>query len=85
MPDSAAIFKALNEVFRDEFPSQEIALTPATTAADVRGWDSMAHVRLILAIEERFGIEFSNAELAMLSDVGKMVDGIAQKVDHGGA
>ena len=79
MLDHATIFNALHEIYAAEFPSQPIVLTDTTTAADIKGWDSMAHVRLILAIEERFGFQFSNREVGRMSNVGRMVDLIAKK------
>jgi acyl carrier protein len=48
----------------------------------MRGWDSMAHVRLILAIEERFGFQFSNRELGKMTNIGRMIDLIANKISN---
>ena len=42
----------------------------------------MAHVRLILAIEERFGFQFSNRKLGKMTNIGRMIDLIANKISN---
>ena len=54
-------------------------LTSATTAQDIEGWDSQAHVNLIVAAEMRFGIRFRTAELESLHDVGQFARLIESK------
>ena len=73
------ILEALTQVFRDVFDDDDIVLTSATTAQDIEGWDSQAHVNLIVAAEMRFGIRFRTAELESLHDVGQFARLIASK------
>jgi acyl carrier protein len=44
-----------------------------TTAADVAGWDSLRNVMLLMAIEERYGIDLPVDELEGLRNVGELV------------
>ena len=37
---------------------------------DVADWDSVAHVKLILSLEEEFGIRFSEDEVSSIQTVG---------------
>ena len=73
----------LQDVFRQVFGDDSIALQDSTTADDVDGWDSMMHINLIIAIEKRFGVKFAAAEIASLkaegSDVGALVKLIERK------
>lgn len=62
----------LDEVIREVFDDPDMVLTDATTARDVPGWDSLAHVNLMFSIESEFGIAFSSAELSRLQDVGEL-------------
>jgi acyl carrier protein len=73
------ILLALNQVFRDVFDDDDIVVTPETTAADIDGWDSQAHVNLIVAAEVRFGIRFRTAELESLHNVGEFIQLILAK------
>ena len=60
----------------------------ATTAADVDGWDSMAHINLIVAIEKKFGVKFTAADIASMrgegQNVGRLVELIATKAGQSG-
>ena len=67
------ILDALTAVFRDVFDDDSITLRPETTADDVDGWDSQAHITLVVATEMRFGIKFKTGELEGLRNVGDFV------------
>ena len=67
------IFQELSAVFRDVFDDETITLRPETTAEDIAGWDSQAHVTLVVATEMRFGIRFRTSELETLHNVGDFV------------
>jgi acyl carrier protein len=64
----------LNDVFRDVFDDDEIAIARETTAKDVEGWDSLMHVTLLVNVERAFGVKFSSGEVATLKNVGEMAD-----------
>jgi acyl carrier protein len=66
-------------VFRDVFDDEELTVSPETTAADVPGWDSLMHVRLIVALESALRVRFSSAEVASLKNVGELVGLIERK------
>ena len=75
---------ALQDVFRRVFDDDELQVTGSTTAADVDGWDSMAHINLIIAIEKEFGVSFSANEIATLGrrgqNVGSMMELLKSKI-----
>jgi acyl carrier protein len=75
----AEIYATLTQVFRDVFDDDEIVLSPGTTAEDIAGWDSQAHVNLVVAAELKFGVRFRTAELESLHNVGEFVQLIAGK------
>lgn len=64
----------LQEIVREVFENDDITLEREITAADVDEWDSFNHVRLMIAIEDHYGISFPTGEVADLRDVGEMVD-----------
>ena len=67
------IYQDLMALFRDVFDDESIIIGAGTTAEDIAGWDSQAHVTLVVATEERFGIRFRTAELEQLHNVGDFV------------
>ena len=75
----AAIIAALTPVFQDVLDAPDLILTPATSASDVPGWDSVAHITLVVAIEQRFGIRFKTAEIEELGNVGDLARLVGEK------
>ncbi len=67
------IYDRLNEIFRDVFGEDQLTLHPHLTAADVAGWDSLQHVRLILTIERQFKQKYPASRIAELKNVGELV------------
>lgn len=76
----ADIYATLADVMQDVFDTDDIDLGPQTTAQDVAGWDSQAHVMLIVATEQRFGIRFRASEYDQLHNVGELVALITAKL-----
>ena len=73
------VFTELTGIFRDVFDDDTITIGPETTAADIEGWDSQAHVTLVVATEMKFGIRFRTAEFETLRNVGDFVRLIERK------
>jgi acyl carrier protein len=71
---------ALTQVFHDVFDNDTIVLRPELTADDVDGWDSLAHVRLLLTVERKFGIKFNAIEAGKLKNVGELMQLIDSKL-----
>ncbi len=74
------IYSDLEEIFEDVLDSS-VELSPDTTAEDVEGWDSLGHIRLIIAIEKAFKVKFTAAEVSSLSNVGDLAALIEQHRD----
>ena len=70
----------LNEIFCEVFDDDDIKITPEMTANDVDGWDSLSHVNLIVAIETKFNIRFSQKELLTFKNVGDLLNSIRSKI-----
>jgi len=75
---------ALTDVFRQVFDNPGISLSPETSANDVDGWDSLSHINLIMAIELRFNISFTQKEVFGFTNVGDMANCIRRKIPHAG-
>lgn len=69
----------LTEILRDVFDLPDLVVTRETTAHDIKEWDSVAHINVIVGAERRFGVKFKTAELDEMKDVGELVDLIARK------
>ena len=74
------VFEKLDEVFIDVFDDESIHVTDDTTANDIEDWDSLEHINLVVAIENKFGIKFNMSEVTSLKNVGEMVDIILERI-----
>ena len=72
------IYANLSEVF-EEVLGRRVELRDETTGTDVDGWDSVAHLMLIVASERKFGVRFEGAEIANAANVGEFVSLIEAK------
>lgn len=70
----------LNEIFCEVFDDDEIRITEEMTANDVDGWDSLSHVNLIVTIETKFNIRFSQKDLLTFRNVGDLLKSIQSKI-----
>jgi acyl carrier protein len=77
--ESNAIYERLTGVLHDVLDDDTLVLTPDLTAAEVDGWDSLTHIRLMLSVEKAFAIRFAAAEVGKLKNVGELVSLIAAK------
>ncbi|MGE4552365.1 MAG: acyl carrier protein [Desulfovibrionaceae bacterium] len=75
--DKQAILAAVQDIVRQSLGRNDIELTPETSARDVRGWDSLANIGIVMAVEARFNIRFGLGELDAMKNVGDIVAGVA--------
>jgi acyl carrier protein len=74
------VYAGLTEVFHDVFDDDSIVVTPELTASNVEDWNSLNHIRLIVAVERRFKIKISAAQSANLKNVGDLAELIRTKM-----
>jgi acyl carrier protein len=55
-------------------------LTLETSRTSLEAWDSLKHMYLMLALEEEFGIEFSDAQIASLASASALLAAIVAKL-----
>jgi acyl carrier protein len=78
--DRETIRARLTAIFRQIFDDQALVLSDTLTAADVRGWDSLSHINLILAVERSFEVRMSTREIRSMRNVGDMIMLLEKKV-----
>ena len=55
------------------------AISITTTPDQLRGWTSMAHLELVLALERQFGLMFDADEIAELASVKAIVGALEKE------
>jgi acyl carrier protein len=69
-------------VFREVFSNDTLDLTDETTFSDVPGWDSLAHVNLITALEAEFATKFNVRDVMKMTSVGAIRRTVAARTGH---
>jgi acyl carrier protein len=62
----------LTEIVKDVLGDDDLALDEATVAADVPGWDSLAHINIMVAVEGEFGVMFTSEQLGRFQNLGEL-------------
>ena len=60
------VIEKLLPIFQNIFDDDNLIITNLTAAKDISEWDSLAHIRLIVAIEKSFNLRFSANEISKL-------------------
>lgn len=61
------------------------AITEESSPRTVEGWDSLGHMNLMLALEEEFGVQFSDERILELLSVGAIVQALRELTGTGDA
>jgi len=75
------ILKGVQDIFIDVLEDDDIVLNYNTTADDIKEWDSLNNILLIVEIEKKFKLKFKLEEIHSFKNVGEMCDYIFNKVN----
>ena len=64
----------VERLVREFFEDYTGPITAETSAADIEDWDSLAHVQLLVLVEQETGTRFSTAEITGLKNLGALVE-----------
>ena len=74
------ILARIKTIMADVFDDDTLDPSEATSAEDVEAWDSLQHVRLLVAVERAFDVTFDTADIEGLDNVGDLVSLIERKI-----
>lgn len=73
------IWQRMTGVFRQVLRQPDLIVEAGTTAWNVPGWDSIAHLQILLALEKEFSIQLEIHEVAGIDSAGELAAWIARK------
>lgn len=73
---------SLEKIFSEVFVLPEQSVVDSLVLSEIPTWDSLAHMMLIVRLEETYQIQFSGDEIADIQSVG---DARAALLAHGAA
>jgi len=69
----------LQQIFREALDDNKLTLSDTLSPETRPAWDSLVHVKLIMACEEEFGIKFTIDETVESTSVAKLKAVLAAK------
>jgi acyl carrier protein len=74
----AAILDRLQDIFRAELDDDDLTIGMDTRQADLKAWDSLAHIRLVSGVESEFDFQFNLSEIEEVTSVRQFVEAIRE-------
>ena len=67
----------VREIIADITHNNVASVTAKSTSENLDGWDSVAQINIIVAIEEEFGVTFDPEDIHTLNSVEKIVNAVS--------
>lgn len=75
------VINRLVPIMEDTFEEDELAYADSLSANDIEEWDSLSHIRFMVAVEKEFGVRFSTAEIEGFKNAGELVDALVARLN----
>ena len=67
---TASTFEQVRSVASDIFGIPADRITAESSPETIENWDSMQHLNLVLAIEEKFGVQLDPEDIEAMKNIG---------------
>ena len=67
---TATTFEQVRSVASDIFGIPADRISAESSPETIENWDSMQHLNLVLAIEEKFGVQLDPEDIEKMKDIG---------------
>ncbi len=67
---TASTLQQVRSIASDIFGVPADKITPESSPETIENWDSMQHLNLVLAIEERFGVQLEPEDIEQMKNIG---------------
>jgi acyl carrier protein len=78
----ADLLPEVQQIFRSVFDRDDLVITRESNAKSVEGWDSLAHINLVMALERKYKVKFGLGELSDLENVGDLLNLLDKKLSR---
>lgn len=73
------VIETIVPVMEDVFDEDDLVYADTLTADDIADWDSLSHIRFMVAVERAFGLRFATGEIEGFGNVGELVDALTAR------
>jgi len=77
---SAAVFDQIRTMASDLFGVPAERITADSSPQTLEAWDSIQHLNLVLALEEKFSVQLSPEEIEQITNIGETAKLIESKL-----
>lgn len=77
---SETAFEQVRGIASDVFGVPTSKLSASSSPETIENWDSMQHLNLVLAIEEKFGIQLEPEEIEQMKTIGAIAALVEKKL-----
>lgn len=81
MAEASIAEEKVKQVFGAVFDVDPTKVKLDWTPDTVKNWDSLRHMNFILALEEEFGVMFSDEEIVAMRSLAGVLDVLAKKAN----
>ena len=81
MNNDQKIFTEIQSIVRKVINDDKVIIKMDSTATEIKGWDSLAHIRILVSIEKLYSIKFNLIEMQNVQDISEFVRLIKQKIN----
>jgi acyl carrier protein len=67
---TASMFEQVRNVASDIFGIPADKITAESSPETIENWDSMQHLNLVLAVEEKFGVQLDPEDIEQMKNIG---------------
>jgi acyl carrier protein len=67
---TASVFEQVRNVASDIFGIPADQITAESSPETIENWDSMQHLNLVLAVEEKFGVQLDPEDIEQMKNIG---------------
>jgi acyl carrier protein len=81
MVDPDEFVARLTTIFREQLDDDNLTINIDTSQSDLGGWDSLAHVRIVMGIEREYGVQLDVDEIESIKSVRGFYAAVNSHVD----
>ncbi len=73
-------FEQVQAIASDIFGLPAGKITAESSPETIENWDSMQHLNLVLAVEEKFGVQLSPEDIEQMKNIGAVAAVVDKKI-----
>lgn len=77
---TAVVFDQIRTMASDLFGVPAEQISAASSPQTLENWDSIQHLNLVLAVEEKFGVQLSPEEIEQMKNIGETAKLVESKL-----